>query len=260
MTHNHTVHFIAHRGLSARYPENTHAAFNAAWAADCDGIELDIQVSRDGKVAVIHDPTTLRTAGVDYVVAETDWQTLQTLNVGIGGKGGADTFYERIPLLNDVVDRMPVGKLVQIEIKHDITNMNAVITELAEIADLRDDVTLQIISFDPEKLQQIRRELPYLACFLVMDADTSPINDRIGFAVTNGLVGLDMDYRLADADYVQQVQAAGLQIAHWTVNDSALLTDLIANGARFIAGDAADELRQAYLASHTISPSTTKLT
>lgn len=233
------VCFIAHRGLSADYPENTHAAFNAAWATGCGGVELDIQVSRDGQVVVIHDPTTTRTAGKDYIVAETDWATLKTLNVGAGGKGGAETFYEAIPLLSDVLYRMPPGKLVQIEIKHQITQMDTVISALTK---LRDDISVQVISFDPEKLLQVRRELPHLDCLLVMDADIPPIEDRIGFAVDNGLLGLDMDYQMAKSEYIREVLNAGLQVAHWTVNDAAIAPRLIEQGARFIASDIADKL------------------
>lgn len=234
--------FIAHRGLSGTYPENTHAAFNAAWKQGCDGIELDVHVSKDGKIVVIHDPDTKRTAGEQHVIAESSYTDLLHLNVGRGGKGGGEPFDERIPLLTEVIDNMPSGKIIQIEIKHQIDNMDAVITELSQ---LRSDIAVQIISFDPDKLLRVRRDLPDLACFLVMDKAVPNIPDRLQFAIDNGLTGLDMDYNMADADYVHAVLGAGLQVCHWTVNDSEIAKRLIKQGAQFIASDVADDIKLA---------------
>lgn len=237
-----TAKLIAHRGLSGRFPENTHVAFNAAWAAGCDGIELDIQVTQDGKVIVFHDPDTKRTAGEYHVIKDSNWADLVHLNVGQGGKGGSERFHEHIPLLRDVVERMPAEKIIQVEIKQQIDNMNAVIAELDELCDFREDIHWQIISFDPDKIVMAKQELPHLDCFLVIDAEQPAISDRIGFAVENGLTGLDMDYRIATPEFVSEALTAGLQVAHWTVNDSEDAKRLITQGASFLAGDFADEL------------------
>ena len=59
---------FAHRGYSGKYPENTMQAFRAAFAAGADGIELDVQLSRDGQLVIIHDETLDRTTtGKGYV-------------------------------------------------------------------------------------------------------------------------------------------------------------------------------------------------
>lgn len=234
--------FIAHRGLSGKFPENTHIAFNAAWAAGCDGIELDIQVTKDGKVIVIHDPDTVRTAGEPHVIKDSNWADLTHLNVGQGGKGGSDRFYEHIPLLRDVVERMPSGKIIQVEIKQQIDNMNAVIVELDELADFRQDIHWQIISFDPEKIALAKQELPHLDCFLVMDAEMPNLADPITFAVENSLTGLDMHYPLINDKFAEAMQQRGLQMACWTVNDNNVVSSLIDKGVAFIASDFADTL------------------
>lgn len=237
-----TAKFIAHRGLSGRFPENTHIAFNAAWAAGCDGIELDIQVSKDGKVLVIHDPDTERTAGEKYLIKDSNWADLQYLDVGQGGKGGSDRCYEHIPLLRDVVERMPSEKIIQVEIKHHIEHIGVVIAELDELSDFRGDIHWQLISFDPDKIVQVKQALPHWDSFLVMDEKHPDLTDHIGFAVKNGLTGLDMDYRMATPEFVREVLDAGLQVAHWTVNNSEDARRLTAQGASFIASDFADEL------------------
>lgn len=236
---NSKAFFFAHRGLSGRFPENTHAAFNAAWVADCDGIELDLQVTRDGQVVVFHDPDTKRMTDYDYRISETDYKDLCNLNVGAGGKGGGAQFEEYIPLLSDVLAHVPANKYVQIEIKQQITNMDAVIAELAR---LREDILVQVISFDTEKLLQVRQKLPHVDCFLVMDAEAPPIDDRIGFAAQHGLKGVDMDYRLATDEMVKAAHQAGLQVGTWTVNDKGVAQQLIERGVNFLASDFADDL------------------
>lgn len=232
-------YFIAHRGLSVAFPENTHAAFDAAWGADCDGIELDIQVTKDAKVIVFHDADTQRVTGQNHVIAESNWQDLQTLNVVSSQQPMISN--ESIPLLSDVVAKMPPGKIIQIEIKQQIDNMTAVIAELSR---LRHDIEVQIISFDTDKLLQIRRELPHLSCYLVMDAENQHpnIEQCIDFAVKRGLRGLDCHYPLATPELVHQAHINDLAVATWTVNDSNVAQSLIERGVRYIASDIADEL------------------
>ena len=59
---------FAHRGYSGRYPENTMEAFRGAYEAGADGIELDVQLSKDGQIVIIHDETLDRTTtGKGYV-------------------------------------------------------------------------------------------------------------------------------------------------------------------------------------------------
>lgn len=66
---------FAHRGYSGRYPENTMLAFQKAWEIGSDGIELDVQLSKDGHIVIIHDEDLIRTTGQsgrvrDYTLAE----------------------------------------------------------------------------------------------------------------------------------------------------------------------------------------------
>ena len=64
---------IAHRGASATHPENTLAAFDAALAEGCNGLELDLQLSRDGVPVVYHDRTLRKVGGGTRAVHQADW-------------------------------------------------------------------------------------------------------------------------------------------------------------------------------------------
>lgn len=75
---------FAHRGYSAKYPENTLLAFRKAIDAGCDGIVINVQLSRDGFVVVFHDETLERTTNGKGAVADYTLQELQALNAGAG--------------------------------------------------------------------------------------------------------------------------------------------------------------------------------
>ncbi len=70
--------WIAHRGWSARFPENTLPAFAAAWAAGADELELDVRLSADGVPVVLHDPILERVCDLRGPVAERDWAELRS--------------------------------------------------------------------------------------------------------------------------------------------------------------------------------------
>ena len=76
------VAVIAHRGASAVAPENTLAAFETATAMGADGIELDCQLSKDGHLVVIHDPTLERTTGRSGLVKDFTLAELKQLDAG----------------------------------------------------------------------------------------------------------------------------------------------------------------------------------
>src|SRR5687768_5538366 len=73
---------ISHRGASAFAPENTVAAFKKAIESGADGVEFDVQLSKDGVLMVIHDATLTRTAGIEKRVA--DMTSRQLANVDVG--------------------------------------------------------------------------------------------------------------------------------------------------------------------------------
>lgn len=110
----------AHRGCSQRYPENTMAAFSEALKIPgLTGIELDIQLTRDGEMVVIHDERVDRTTdGVGYVK---DYTLAGIKRLGIGNANGG---HERIPTIGEVLDllqgRMGEGLLLNIELKNSI--------------------------------------------------------------------------------------------------------------------------------------------
>ena len=108
---------IAHRGYRAKYPENTLASFEAALDAGAQMIELDVRMSRDRKLVVIHDATVDRTTDGKGPVKDHTLETLKQLDAGCRFhprfKG------ERVPALDEVLERFHGRTLINIEIKAD---------------------------------------------------------------------------------------------------------------------------------------------
>ena len=75
------VKVFGHRGFSAAYPENTMLAFERALAAGCDGVEFDVQLTRDHVPVIIHDETLLRTAGDPAAVRDLTYAELASRDV-----------------------------------------------------------------------------------------------------------------------------------------------------------------------------------
>ena len=120
---------FAHRGASAHAPENTLAAFELALVENADAIELDVKLSADGHVVVIHDATTDRTTGVHGRVKDLSLADLRALDSGsFFGEAGKQFKNEKIPTLEEVFEA--VGKRTFINVE--LTNYNTPGDDLVE--------------------------------------------------------------------------------------------------------------------------------
>lgn len=128
---------FAHRGLHTEKRENTIAAFQAAVEAGADGIELDVHLTADGKLAVIHDFNTKRTTGIDAAVEEKTLSELKAIDA-------------ELPSLDEVLECFRDTVLYDIEIKCPLlkkSSIEKVLWETIERHGLRGNV--MVSSFDP---------------------------------------------------------------------------------------------------------------
>ncbi|HUF00197.1 MAG TPA: glycerophosphodiester phosphodiesterase family protein, partial [Anaerolineales bacterium] len=117
---------FAHRGASAHAPENTLAAFELALAQNADAIELDVKLSADGHVVVIHDPTVDRTTGSHGRVKDLSLTQMRSLDAG---RFFSEKYRgEQIPTLEEVFEA--VGKRTFINVE--LTNYNTPRDQLVE--------------------------------------------------------------------------------------------------------------------------------
>ncbi|MEK4923119.1 glycerophosphodiester phosphodiesterase family protein [Cytobacillus sp. FSL R5-0569] len=207
---------IAHRGDVASAPENTMAAFHSALNNGFDVIELDIHLSKDKKIVVIHDSSVNRTTNGEGLVRNMSVSELQKLNAG--GWYSQRFSEEKIPLLQEVLDEF-AGKIVLlIEIKPG-TETPEIVDQLATL--LKQTVNagvpekmLQIQSFHIDTLQQFTQRAPDFPIGLVL---TAPINLIQMYTYKTEISFLSIHYTNLTHSFIQQAQHYGYTIYAWTI-------------------------------------------
>lgn len=234
---------IAHRGASADAPENTLAAIREAWKQKADGAEFDIRLTKDGKVVLMHDDTTRRTAGKDLEVKDQPLDELQKLDAG--SWKGEKWKGEPVPLLEDILKELPAEKVYYIEIK----SGPEILPELARVikASGRAAVQLRIISFDFETLVKSKNLIPGVKTLWIVDGKKNSITHKKTYpdlaalaekTVAAGIGGLNLNQGFPlDEAAIEAIKARGLNVAVWTVNDAAVANRLATAGIDALSTD-----------------------
>jgi len=217
---------VAHRGASQDAPENTLAAFRLAWEQGADAIEGDFRSTRDGQVVCIHDADLRRIGGIARLVAESTLSQLQEVDAGVWK--GAKWKGERIPTFEDVLDILPDGKRLFLEIKSG-PELLSPIRAILKTRRQRPE-SMVIISFHPRVIEAAKRILPDLAANWLVAFTPDPATRRwrpsAGDAASTALQvradGVSFQHHIAaDAEFVRELQMHGLSAHVWTVNDAA---------------------------------------
>lgn len=229
---------IAHRGASASAPENTMAAFELAARQGADMCELDVQPTADGQLAVFHDETTERWDGRQRAAASLTLAELQQLDI----RG------ERVPTLQEVCDfARERGMRLNVELKG--AGFGAPVAKL--LRDTRASELTLISSFWPEALEEIAAADPALPRAYLMGTRTYRPDVRLReswpfFALRQvSAAAWHPAYQIPGLDQVLPlVRRAGYKVNVWTVNDPAVMRQLVDLGADGIITDTPDVLRQ----------------
>lgn len=181
-------------------PENTLRSFVHAEQAGMDLIELDLHLSKDGALAVMHDADVDRTTDGKGPIAEKTLAELRELDAGQG---------ERVPVFEEVLDA--VRSPLQAEIK-DV----AAARTLAEVMRRRDLVErVEVISFHDEAIAEIAQLVPGVRTALVASRWGDDVVDR---AKAVGATRLVLNVRRITLELVEKAHAEGLTVVGWVVN------------------------------------------
>lgn len=214
---------IAHRGASAEAPENTLAAFRRALALRVDGIELDVQLTRNGIPIVFHDASLRRLTGVPGRLATRTWRDLKKLRVH-----GT----EPIPRLADVLALVRGRAFVQIELKRGAKLAPVVRT----IRRAKAEGWVMLASFEPTLVRQAGRLAPDIPRMLI--AEGRGLKKLLADMAAFGAVGLSLDHRtLRSRREVGRIRHHGGTVWCWTVNTVPAMRRLAARGVDAILSD-----------------------
>ncbi|GAB3943455.1 glycerophosphodiester phosphodiesterase family protein [Kribbella albertanoniae] len=209
-----------HRGALGTEPENTLRSFRRAVADGCDEIELDLRVTADGELVILHDATVDRTTNGTGEVASLTLTELRGLDAGLG---------EVVPTWSETVAAVDVR--FQAEVKAE-----AAVPLLAD--SLRSDPALAartlVTSFHPEILLAARRAFPGVTTGRIFGRTTPDVLALTREAEATwalcGITGLT-------SAFVAELHTAGLSVTAWPVPDAATLEQAVALGVDGITTD-----------------------
>ncbi|GAA3368254.1 glycerophosphodiester phosphodiesterase family protein [Streptomyces sannanensis] len=191
---------IGHRGVMGVEPENTLRSFIRAQHAGMDVIELDLHLSKDGALVVLHDADVDRTTDGTGPVTDKTLAELRELDAGHG---------ERVPLFEEVLDA--VSAPLQAEIKD-----SAAARALAQVMHRRDLVgRVEVASFHDAALAEIAALVPGVRTALIASTWGDDVVDR---ARAVGASSLALNIRRLTLEVVERAHAEGLKVIGWVVN------------------------------------------
>ncbi|MFF4298224.1 glycerophosphodiester phosphodiesterase [Streptomyces vinaceus] len=194
---------IGHRGVMGVEPENTLRSFVRAERSGMDVIALDLQLSKDGVLVVLHDAEVDRTTDGSGAVADLTLAALRELDAGQG---------ERVPVFEEVLDAVRTPLQVSVQ-------DGPAARALAELVLRRDlGARVEVASFHDEVLAETSRLLPGVRSTLYADlriVHGRSVEDR---ALAVGANTVALGIRDLTLDTVEAVHAAGLKVTGWTVN------------------------------------------
>jgi glycerophosphoryl diester phosphodiesterase len=215
------VQVTAHRGHSRVAPENTLSAVRKAIDSGADYAEIDVQLTADGVIVLLHDSDLKRVAGVSRRIDAVTYDEARKLDVG--SWFGPAFAGERIPTLAEVIDLSRGRIKLNIEMKFSGSDRRLA-AEVARLVHEQDfEAECFVTSFDHEALVKLKRQNPRLRTGLI-----------IAFALGD-VSQLEVDALSVRADWLSDevLQAAhrrGMEVHVWTVNDAPQMARLIQRG------------------------------
>jgi glycerophosphoryl diester phosphodiesterase len=216
---------IGHRGASHDAPENTIASYKLAIEQGADGFEGDYWLNDDGHILDLHDADTKRVAGKKLSIKKASFDELRGLDIGSWKdpkwKG------EKIPTLEEVLDAVPVGKKVFLELKSgpELVGPMAKVIEKSSVSPEQ----IVLISFHDEAIAECKKQMPHIKAlwlcgFKQKDAKHKPPTAEEVAATLKRIQadGLDAeavpDY--LDAAFLKRLKDLGCrEFSVWTVDD-----------------------------------------
>ena len=227
----------AHRGASGAYPENTHAAFDAAASAGAGWIETDIQCLADQELVIFHDTHLGRTAPGSAKVTALSWPDMAELDVG-SWKG--DTFSSERPLrCEDLIawqaeapDRP--GIVWEVKCEDEPEAVAAAVAAVTRCLREAGGHHCMVSSFSRDVLVALRPQLPSIPMALIAEALPE---DGVAFCQQHGLEGIHLDGHQVTQASARAVIDAGLALRCYTINDMSEAERLVALGVSMIMTD-----------------------
>ena len=224
---------IGHRGAAGVAPENTLAAFEKAVETGLDMAELDVQLTKDEQLVVVHDQDLSRVAGCSAEVKELTLKELKELEVG--SWWSEEYAGEQIPTLAEVIEVVKGELKLNIELKPGLENQLLVVEQVVNLLQEK-NFTHQVIvsSFDHALVRQVKGLNPDITTAVLMAACPIRPTEVIKWANAEGI---HLEQPVVNQEVVTKVKAANYFINVWTVNELEFINYLRQLGVTGIITD-----------------------
>lgn len=228
---------FAHRGFSGCYPENTMLAFEKAVEIGADGIELDVQLTKDGEVVIIHDETIDRTTDGKGTVVSFTYEELQKFDASFKFRGQMG--FNKIPTLREYFELVKDTNIItNIELKTGINEYFGIEEKVWElIKEYKLEEKVIISSFNHYSILRMKKIAPNLKCGLLSE---TWIVDAGKYTESLGVECYHPHFANMTKDIVKEIKSHGIEINTWTVNKEEDMRDLIEKGIDIIIGNYPD--------------------
>jgi glycerophosphoryl diester phosphodiesterase len=247
---------LAHRGASALAPENTIEAFRLALEAGAGGLELDVHMTRDGHIVVIHDATVDRTTNGSGAVAEMTRDELRGLDAGhnFSPDGGPSRPYRgrgvRVPTLGQVLEEFP-GVAVNIEIKAGTPGIEETVLGVLREANALGRALVVSTPYDIVKrfrkasagnvstgATRLEIGVFYISSRLRLERLVRPAYDALQVPLRHRGIPVVIPR------FVRAAHARGVRVDAWTINQADEMSRLLDLGVDVIITDRPDTLAE----------------
>lgn len=231
---------VAHRGASAYAPENTRIAIQTAVEKEADCAELDVRMTRDGRLVLMHDDSLERSTGRQGLVWDFRFEELKNLEAGAWFSPEFEG--EPIPTLEEIIDLARGSIKLNIEIKTSRWQLQSPELIARKVADLlhRKNFTGQAIvtSFDRTVVDEIEYYAPKIRTGLIFEKEYPE-------TVFDGpWDALSVFHETVDEEFVRKTKLGGKKLYVWTVNEEEPIRKMLALGVDGIISDKPDLVRR----------------
>ncbi|SFI89916.1 glycerophosphodiester phosphodiesterase [Thermoflavimicrobium dichotomicum] len=222
------VETIAHRGASGYAPENTMSAFRKAEEMKADYFELDVQMSKDGHLVVIHDTTVNRTTNGTGNVKDLTLTELRQLDAG--SKFNPTFAGEKIPTFDEVLEefRGKIGILIELKAPELYPGIEEKVAQALKKHNMHKPKNEKIIvqSFNFESMKKFHQLLPEVPVG-VLTSDPNHLSDAKikEFATYANYVNPNL--KIVNKQVVENIHAHGMKVQSWTVRSRSAVQPLL---------------------------------
>lgn len=239
---------VAHRGASAYAPENTLAAIKKALAMGVDMVEIDVQLTKDKQVVLMHDLTVDRTTNGKGRVRDLTFDEIRKLDAGSWFSN--EFAGEKIPTLEEVIETIKGKCKLLIEVKRVKTKKPEIEAKIVQLIDKYNAQNWCVVqSFETQVVKNIQTLDKSIECHKLVTMNISVLPLHLDSRIKTGTIykyktvqAINPYFKMLNKRKVNKIHSRGQKIFTWTVNEQEDMKRLIDMGVDGIITNYPDRL------------------